>query len=101
MADKNVKFTEEEMKKISDLQSGYLNIQNTLGQLSVSRIRLEQQLTDLNSTESNVISEFSKTQEREKDFVSSINKKYGDGNLDINSGVFTPRPTEETPDKTL
>ena len=101
MADKNVKFTEEEMKKISDLQSGYLNIQNTLGQLSVSRIRLEQQLTDLNSTESNVISEFGNAQKKEKDFVQSINKKYGDGNLDLGTGVFTPKPTEETADKTL
>ena len=72
-----------------------------MGQLSVSRIRLEQQLTDLNSTESNVISEFSKTQEREKDFVSSINKKYGDGNLDLTTGVFIPKPVEEKTDKTL
>ena len=101
MADKEVKFTEDEMKQISELQSTYLNIQNTLGQLSVSRIRLEKQLTDLNSTESNVIGEFGKTQEKEREFVASINKKYGDGNLDLGTGVFTPAPSEENTDKTL
>ena len=31
----------------------------------------------------------------------SINKKNGDGNLDLTSGVFTPKSTEDTADKTL
>jgi len=96
-----VKFTEEEMKEISTLQQGYVNLQNALGQLSVNRIRLEQQLDDLDATEDNVRNQFTENQTKERDFVDGINKKYGDGNLDLTSGVFTPKPVEETPDKTL
>ena len=31
-----------------------------------------------------------------REFVDSINKKYGDGNLDLTTGVFTPKPVVET-----
>jgi len=101
MADKEVKFTEDEMKQLNTLQQGYVNIQNALGQLSVSRIRLNQQFDDLDTAEDNVRVQFTENQTNERDFVDTINKKYGDGNLDLTSGVFTPKPTEETPDKTL
>jgi len=100
MADKEVKFTEDEMKQLNTLQQGYVNIQNALGQLSVSRIRLNQQFDDLDTAEDNVRVQFVENQTKERDFVDGINKKYGDGNLDLTSGVFTPKPVEETPEKT-
>ena len=101
MADKDVKFSEEEMKQINELQGTYLNLQNTLGQMSVQRMRLEQQFENLDVAEENVRTSFVDTQKKERDFVDQINKKYGDGNLDLTSGVFTPKPAEETTDKTL
>jgi len=101
MAEKAVKFSEEEMKQINELQGTYLNLQNTLGQMSVQRMRLEQQVENLDVAEENVRTSFVDTQKKERDFVDQINKKYGDGNLDLSSGVFTPKPIEETSDKTL
>tara|TARA_Y100000034_G_scaffold113349_1_gene148281 strand:+ start:184 stop:495 length:312 start_codon:yes stop_codon:yes gene_type:complete len=95
-----VKFTEDEMKQINDLQQGYVNLQNALGQLGVSRIRLEQQFDDLDTTEENVRAQFVENQTKEREFVDIINKKYGDGNLDLTTGVFTPKPVEETAEKT-
>ncbi len=94
-----VKFTEEEMKQINDLQQSYVGLQNTLGQMSVNRIRMEQQLDNLTQAETNVKNEFISTQKKERDFVETINKKYGDGNLDLSNGVFTPKSTEEKTDK--
>ena len=95
-----VKFTEEEMKQINVLQQGYVNLQNALGQLSVSRIRLEQQLDDLDTAEDSVRVQFVENQTKERDFVDGINKKYGDGNLDLTTGVFTSKPVEKTTEKT-
>ena len=91
-----VKFTEEELAQVTDLQGTYLNLQNALGQISIGRIRLQQQLDDYDSAEDKVREQFVETQTKERDFISTINKKYGDGNLDINSGVFTPKPKEES-----
>ena len=85
------KFTEDEMKQINELQQSYTNSQNALGQLSVNRLRLEQQVNDLDKAEDNVRNNFVETQTKEKDFVDSINKKYGDGNLDLTTGLFTPK----------
>jgi len=101
MADKEVKFTEDEMSQLTELQQTYAAVQNTLGQLSVSRIRLSQELGSLDEAENKLRNDFVETQQKERDFVQEINKKYGDGNLDLNTGVFTPRPAEETTDKTL
>ena len=100
---KDTKFTEDEMKQINDLQKSYANSQNSLGQLSVNRLRLNQQLDDLDSAEENVRNSFVATQTKEREFVESINKKYGDGNLDLTSGVFTSKPeeTDKNPNKTL
>ena len=95
-----VKFTEDEMKQINTLQQGYVNLQNALGQLSVNRIRLNQQFDDLDTAEDNVRAQFVENQTKEREFVDQINKKYGDGNLDLTTGVFTPKLVEETTEKT-
>ena len=96
-----VKFSEDEMKEVGVLQQTYVNVQNSLGQVSVQKLRVEQQLSDLDTAEDQLKTQFVETQTKERAFVDSINKKYGDGNLDINSGVFTPKPVEPAPDKTL
>jgi len=102
MADnKEVKFTKDEMSQLTELQQTYAAVQNTLGQLSVSRIRLSQEVGALDEAENKLRNDFVETQQKEREFVQSINAKYGDGNLDLNTGLFTPKPVEETPDKTL
>ena len=89
------KFSEKELKEVNDLQGTYLRLQNTLGQISVGRIRVEQQLSEFDRAEETVVKQFEETQQKERDFISSINKKYGDGNLDITTGVFTPKSKTE------
>ena len=96
----DVKFTKEEMTQINELQQTYMNLQNTIGQLGVARIRLDQQYTDLEVSEDNTRTQFAENQTKERNFVDTINKKYGDGNLDLTTGVFTPKPAEETTEKT-
>ena len=100
MADE-VKFTDKEMVQLVELQQRYQTIQNALGQLSVARLRLEQQLVAFDAEENNIKTQFTEIQNQERGFVDSVNKKYGDGNLDINTGIFTPKEVTKTPDKTL
>ena len=101
MADKEVKFTQEEMNQLTELQQTYTAVQNAFGQLSVSRIRLDQEVTAADEAEDRLRSDFAATQQKEREFVESISKKYGDGNLDLKTGVFTPRNSDQTSDKTL
>ena len=89
-----IKFTEEEMKQVSEIRQKYVTIQNSFGQISINRLRLNQQNEDLDKAEQTLSAEFMENQNSERDFVDGINKKYGDGNLDINTGVFTKSQTE-------
>ena len=90
MANKEVKFTEEEMKSLRVIQESYFNVQNEYGKLELSRIRLEQQLDALDNTDDNLKEKFIQTQTTEKEFLDGITNKYGEGTLDQESGIFIP-----------
>jgi len=85
---KVVKFTEEEMKSLKDIQDDYLYIQSNFGQLSVAKLRLEQQLGSLETEENKFKSEFLKIQKAEQTFIDKITEKYGEGQLNPQTGEF-------------
>ena len=85
-----VKFTEEEMKSLRKIQESYFNVQSELGKLELTRIRVEQQLDELDVTDNGLREKFVQTQTTEKEFLDGITKKYGEGTLDQVSGVFIP-----------
>ena len=86
----DTKFTKKEMDMISKIQETYLDIQQKLGQVSLSKLKLEQQAEAIDKMEEELLENFKKTQKEEKDFVDSVTKKYGDGTLNPESGIFTP-----------
>ena len=86
----DIKFTEEEMKSLRDLQDSYTQKQAELGQVSVQRILLNQQLENLDQRQSQLETEYVQIQQTEQDLVKTLNEKYGPGQLDPESGVFTP-----------
>ena len=90
MADKDVKFTEDEMKQIQGIQKEYVDVQRELGQLSISRLRIETQLDSLCNREDELKDTFKSLQDSERNFITDINSKYGEGVLDPDTGTFTP-----------
>ena len=78
-----VKFTEEELKNVQEIQQTYANIQNQFGQLKLAQIRLDNQEVDLEDS-------LKKVQTEEQKFLDGITKKYGQGSLNPETGVFTP-----------
>ena len=83
------KFTEEELKQVKEIQDSYFDIQNQFGQLSLAKLRLNQQLEVFDTNEDNLNKEFITIQENENTFLAGITKKYGEGSLDPETGVFT------------
>ena len=78
-----VKFTEEELTQVKNIQISYQNVQNQFGQLKLTQIRLDEQEVELEEALKNIQSE-------EKKFLDGITKKYGQGTLNPDTGVFTP-----------
>ena len=93
MADQETKFTEDELKSLQDLQNSYQQKQLQFGQLRVQRLLVQQQLDTIDETETKLEVEYGEVQDTERKLVADLNKKYGPGNLDPQTGVFTPAPT--------
>ena len=84
-----IKFTEDELKSLAELQSSYQRITTAFGQIALSRHNLEVQ-------EGGLKDEFEKTRQTEQSLLNTITEKYGPGQLDPATGVFTPTPVEDT-----
>ena len=89
------KFTEEEMKELKGLQSGYLEAQNKFGQLTIARLNLRRQADEIVKVEDQAKKDFEELQNTEKEIVKKFTEKYGEGSLDPKTGVFTPAASKE------
>tara|TARA_A100001011_G_scaffold274370_2_gene283810 strand:- start:1428 stop:1727 length:300 start_codon:yes stop_codon:yes gene_type:complete len=85
-----IKFTDEELQSLQKLQDDYQAKQATLGQLAVQRILLDQQGEALAVRVTEIEQEYLNVQQEERDIVAKLNEKYGPGQLDPTTGVFTP-----------
>ena len=94
MADE-IKFTEDELKSLGDLSQNYQNIQTSFGQLRVQKILAEQQAEALEEAEVKMEADYKEMQDKERELVQQLNEKYGPGQLDPQTGVFTPVPQDE------
>ena len=94
MADE-IKFTDEELKSLQDLSQSYQNIQASFGQMKVQKILNQQQADALEEAEVKMDPDYKDIQDKERELVQQLNEKYGPGQLDPQTGEFTPTPQEE------
>ena len=94
-ASNEIKFSEEELKELGDLQQSYQDKQAQLGQIAVQKIILNQQIEAIDNRQAELEGEYEEVQQKEREIVEKLNEKYGPGQLDPQSGVFTPAPPQE------
>ena len=85
-----MKFSDDELQSLQDLQNGYQEKQAMLGQIAVQRIIVGQQMDALEARQTELETEYEAVQQEERDLVQKLNEKYGPGQLDPQTGVFTP-----------
>ena len=96
-ASDEIKFSDEELKDLGDLQQSYQDKQGQLGQIAVQKIILNQQVEAIENRQAELEGEYEEVQQTERDLVHKLNEKYGPGQLDPQTGVVTPIPQEEAP----
>jgi len=94
-SDEPVKFTDEELSSLQELQNTYASISTQFGQVKVSRINLERQIENLDDAENQLEQSWEENRQTESDLVKSLNEKYGAGSLNPTTGEFIPQPTQE------
>ena len=86
-----IKFTNEEMDSIRKLQQAYQEKVIVFGQLNIERMAIERSIKELNEAENKLREEYLQLQTDETKLLSDLSSKYGDGNLSLKDGTFTPK----------
>ena len=84
------KFTDQELKSITELRDGNSRIITELGQVELQIFLVNEELKKLEELKSTLQIQFKNLQAEEAELVGSLNEKYGIGTVDINTGEFVP-----------
>ena len=95
-SDDPVKFTDDEMASLQELQNTYASISTQFGQLKVSKMNLLRQLDSLEQSEETLENAWEDNRKKESELVQSLTEKYGPGSLNPETGEYTPVKSEET-----
>jgi predicted nuclease with TOPRIM domain len=87
---KEIKFTKKEVEAITSLRNGFEEVQTLLGRLEIQRIQTEQALENISNDKLRLETRYSDLINEERALVEGFTEKYGPGNLDPDTGVFTP-----------
>jgi len=87
---KETKFTQEEMNSLSNLRNSFAQLELALGKIEIARIQSEQRMEQLVNEKLRLETQYMEIQKNERTLVESLNGKYGAGNLNPDTGVFTP-----------
>lgn len=84
------KISDSEMSEIRMLQRKFQETIGKLGNLGVEKIELDRLVNEFVEKEKKLKEEWSTLQKMEKDLLDKIIKIYGTGNLNMETGDFTP-----------
>jgi len=85
-----IKLTDDEIKEIKKIRDDYGRIVFSLGELYLYRVGIEKLFDELGKTEADLVNKHKELNKNESSWMESISKKYGDGDLDIEKGLFIP-----------
>ena len=86
-----IKLQDEELQQLQAIQQQYQEKVFQFGQLYLERINLDSQIKVLADSETKAKEAFAGVQKLEQDWMNQIAAKYGDGNLSLKDGTFTPK----------
>ena len=84
------KFTQEELAQIKQIQSNYQTIGLDLVQIKLAILNTKAQLETLEVEEKTLTERVLDINSEEKRLAKELEQKYGKGEIDLESGVFTP-----------
>ena len=83
------KLTEEELQQIKELQSQYNKFIFELGSIEAQLQNILATKLAIETEKNNTLEDIKKLGEREKELVSTLQEKYGQGSIDIETGEVT------------
>ena len=84
------KLTEEEITQIKELQQQYNKFVFELGSIEAQLADINNNKTIMETEKSNVLGDIKTLTVKEKELLSTLQEKYGMGNINIETGEITP-----------
>ena len=84
------KLDEEHLLLIQQLRDEFAENSNVIGNNSIRMIMLQKEIDKLNSNQDTAIAEFEALQIKESELLETLRERYGEGQVNINEGTFTP-----------
>ena len=85
-----ITLTESELNALRELREKYALSTTQFGQLKIEKRLLQKELDRLNRLEEEFESQYDAIIESEIVLVKQIEETYGQGNIDLDTGIFTP-----------
>jgi hypothetical protein len=86
-------FSQEDIDNVKKLQSDYSITTAQVGQIEIELHLLKKRLAEMEEMRISLFDKYNDLQKQESELVKSLNEKYGDGVLDLDSGKFIPSQT--------
>ena len=77
------KLTKDEIKEIGDIRSSVSNVTIAIGETEIAFANLEIRKNEL-------LNNLKKLSEKQNDFAKKLEDKYGNGNVNLDTGEFIP-----------
>lgn len=84
------KLDKEHVEAIRELQEKFAQNARTLGAIAIEMKMIEQQKQSLSENETALFAEFDALRKEESDLIENLKERYGDGQINISDGTFTP-----------
>jgi hypothetical protein len=84
------KLTEEEIAQIKELQQQYNKFVFELGSVEAQLADINNNKTIMETEKSNVLGDIKTLTVKEKELLTTLQEKYGMGNINIETGEITP-----------
>ena len=86
----SIKFSEEEIAEIKQVQANYQKLGLDLVQIKLAVLSTKNQLEAYESEEKMLTERILEVNDTERTIARNLEEKYGKGEIDLESGVFTP-----------
>jgi flagellar biosynthesis chaperone FliJ len=83
-------LTPEELQQIKDLQSKYNQAIFEIGASEAQLIAFQQGIEKLQQAKKDLVSNLTTIEQKESELVKSLQEKYGQGNINPETGEITP-----------
>lgn len=82
-------ISQEHLDAVRQLQSDYASTTAKLGHIRIELFVAQRRLDELKAVETQLLDEYSATEQREYDMIQEFATAYGEGRLNIETGVYT------------